>query len=311
MEPQSSVSLLQLGGLMVGLIVVAVIFIVAALLITRQRNESTRKARADAPAQPAKKRRKQTASGRPSRKPQTSRQPSSTKRPAQQKRRKPASQPTIETPPAPDEAVPAPYGATELMRVYRDPAGGDLIIQIDGENYRTLGDIKQAGIEKPFMAVLRDLARTAKETGNQLSSEATERPPQTTQPAPDPTPDRPPLTAVPPTLEELTGETSQPQEVEPMGTFFGNVRKMIPGSPSDVEMAAPLGIADQIEAVLQLKLLTSETFKGQRLHIKPAPSGGVQIEVGDKIYEAVSDIEDDGIREFVQSAIQDWERQQG
>lgn len=295
MEPQSSVSLLQLGGLMAGLVIVAFVFLGAALWITRRRSQTTPK--------PAAKKQPQPTTKRPAQRP----------RPSQERQRQQARPQNrrMESPSTNAPAPNAPPGATELMRVYRDPANGELIIQIEGEDYRTLGDIKQAGIEKPFLAVLRDLARTAKETGDQVTRQMPARPAHPVEPTPEPAPARAPLTAVPPTIEELTGSTMQTQEPEPIGTFFGNMRKMVPGGPSNEELEQPLGIADQIEAVLQLKLLNSEAFQGHRLHIKPAPGGGVRIEVGDKIYEAVSDIENVGIREFVQSAIQDWERQQG
>lgn len=286
MEPTTSVSLVQLGGLMIGLVILAAIFLIAALMITRRRKPSVKKTK---PAE----------AKRPAAQPTTSRIPAQrTPRP-----------PTTGTVRAPVQD-PAPPGAVEAMRIYRQ-ADDSLIIQIEDQQYRTLGDIRQAGIEKPFLAILRELARIAKETGGQVTHTEVTAPPESESiAAAPPPPPSPPITPVP-SMEELTATFGAANDSQPMGTFFGNMRRMIPGSPSEADMNQPPGIADQIEAVLQLKLLSSEEYRGQRIHVRAAPGGGVQIEVGDNLYEAVGDIEDDGIRAFIQSAIQDWDRQQG
>ncbi len=303
-EPQSSISLLQIGALMGGLFILALVLMGVALVLTRRRKPAARKgaqnkatpdARAKSPRKPAE---------RPASPDRQAGQP-------ERRRPQPAAEPTPSPAPASVAAAPQPAQATapppppqaaEVMRVYRDEHDNSLIIEVDGARYRTLGDIKQAGLDRPFLATLRELARIAKETGDQVTQEAGTPPPPAAEPR---------LSAPLPSLEELTGSAPSPGEAEPIGTFFGNMRRMIPGGPSDIELDKPMGIADEIEAILQLKLLSSEEFRGRGIHIRSAPGGGVQIQVGTQVYDAVGDIEDEGIRAFVQSAIQDWERQQG
>lgn len=309
MESQSSISLLQIGALMGGLLIVALVLMAIALFITRRRKPAQRKPAPTRPTQGARARSQRKPAERPTAPDRQARQPS-------EERRQPAASPAQFPPPVePAPAVsPPPPQSTEVLRVYRDERDGALIMEVDGARYRTLGDIKQAGHEKPFLATLRELARIAKETGDEVTQGVSDPEPPAPASPPRPAPAQPasPLPAATlPSMEELTGRAPSPGEAEPIGTFFGNMRRMIPGGPSETDLEQPMGIADEIEAILQLKLLSSEQFRGRGIHIRSAPGGGVQIAVGTQVYEAVGDIEDEGIRAFVQSAIQDWERQQG
>src|SRR5262249_11356221 len=67
-----------------------------------------------------------------------------------------------------------------------------------------------------------------------------------------------------------------------------------------------INIAGAIEAYLQYKLQHSPEYAGHSIHIHPAPGGGVSIEADGKYYEAVSDVADPAVREFIAQAIQEW-----
>ncbi|MBN2470447.1 MAG: hypothetical protein JXN59_06970 [Anaerolineae bacterium] len=293
-QAQSSISLLQIGGLMAGLLILSLILIGVALVMTRRGKPADSKRKPEARKSSPARRASQPAPDR--------------SRPAAARRPAPSNPPAVasttritETPPAPASA--APPGTAEVLRVYRDQHDDSLIMEVDGTRYRTLGDIKQAGLDKPFLATLRELARIAKETGDQVTrtSPGATQPPDVTQPP----------AAHLPSMEELTGGAPGISDDRPIGTFFGNMRRMIPGTPAEVSLDQPVGFADQVEAILQLKLLSSAEYRDRDLHVRSTPGGGVEIEVDSKVYEAVGDIEDEGVRAFVQSAIQDWERQQG
>ncbi len=296
MQAQTSVSLAQIGGLILLLMILAVLFLGVALLLTRKRKPAARR--------PAER--------------QTAATPA---RPAPAPTRA-AAQPT----PARNASAPLPANAAEVLRLYRD-ADGALTILLDGRSYRSLAEIKAAGLDGRFMTLLRELGRFTR-----ASAPAEHQPSPGPEPAPIPEPEAEPLqppapastaatlpTDAQPTLEELTGLPSVspvapgPGEPEPLGTFFDNMRRMVqPGARGDrAAYQPPSSIPDQIESILQLRLLTSDAYRGRQIHIKPAASGGVQIVVDQRVYEAVSDIEDTGVREFVQAAIRDWENQQG
>ena len=105
-------------------------------------------------------------------------------------------------PPTPD--VSTPPDAAEVLHLWRDVVDGSLIIQIGADYHRTMGDIAAAGQERRFMAVLRELARIAKETADEVST-----PPATSEPLPVPT------IAPPEEPVQVAQPAEQDQEPEP------------------------------------------------------------------------------------------------
>ncbi|MBN2472528.1 MAG: hypothetical protein JXN59_17515 [Anaerolineae bacterium] len=214
------------------------------------------------------------------------------------------------------QAAQAPPDAVEVMRLYRD-SGGALIMQIDGEHYQTMGDIKQAGQERSFMALLRELARIAKETEDIITPRVrVEDAAAATLAEPGLVSEALPTAEAEPAVErqspELLGAlpAAGEPESEPIGTLFDNFRKAVqPGKRAEAgAYQPPLSIPEQIDAILQRKLIQSPEYSGRDIRISPSSSGGVQIQVGTDVYESVSEIADEGIRAFVESAIRDWER---
>ncbi len=220
----------------------------------------------------------------------------------------------VATPPAPSDAV-------EVLHLYRDVVDGTLIVQIGDQSYRTMGDIRAGGQERRFMAVLRELARMAKETAADVSGPEeviTETPAQPQPPATPPAAPAPPAAPIPPAASTPPAAPAAPlsayadtsPEVEPIGSFFDNVRRAVRtgGKPTPQPMVTETTtIADQIDEILQARLYHSEEFRNRRMHLRPALSGGVRIEIDGSFYEAVSDIPDDEVRAFVQGAITEWE----
>ena len=79
----------------------------------------------------------------------------------------------------PTPGISGPPDAAEVLHLWRDVVDGSLIIQIGADYHRTMGDIAAAGQERRFMAVLRELARIAKETADEVST-----PPSASTPLP-------------------------------------------------------------------------------------------------------------------------------
>lgn len=233
--------------------------------------------------------------------------------------------------PTPDVA--APPDTVEVMRVWRDVIDGSLVVQIGGQRFRTIGELRAADQERRFMAVLRELALLARESESAppparpepAQTDGPEAAPQEPLPEPDltveqPLPADPPpkATPPPPAAPSTAPQTPPPPpraystmpEPEPLGSFFDNVKKAIqtrgktPGPAPE-----PPSIAEQIEAHLQYRIATTPQFQGRSFHIHAAPYGGVRIEIDGLFYEAVSDINDDAVREFILTVIREWEEQ--
>ena len=71
-----------------------------------------------------------------------------------------------------------------------------------------------------------------------------------------------------------------------------------------------INVAGAIEEYLQYKLRQTPEYAGRALHVRPAPDGGVRIQVDARFYEAVGDVDDPVIREFLTRTIQEWQDQQ-
>ncbi len=242
-------------------------------------------------------------------------------------------QPMLPQKPAPGNPTPdvaAPPDTVEVMRVWRDVIDGSLVVQIGGQRFRAIGELRAAGQERRFMAVLRELALLARESESApppprpepAQVEVPEPAPQEPLPEPDLTAEQPspvdptPPPAAPPPSRQTASPpprlsyTSTMPEPEPLGSFFDNVKKAIQTrgkTPGPVP--EPPSIAEQIEAHLQYRLTTTQQFQGRSFHIHAAPQGGVRIEIDGLFYEAVSDIDDDAVREFILTVIREWEEQ--
>lgn len=84
--------------------------------------------------------------------------------------------------------------------------------------------------------------------------------------------------------------------------------KKAASSPSPAATSSePLGMADQIEMLLQSKLLRTPDLMGRNIHVHSGTSGGVMIEVDGLFYDAVGDVIDTHVRHFLQETIQEWE----
>lgn len=71
-----------------------------------------------------------------------------------------------------------------------------------------------------------------------------------------------------------------------------------------------LNIAGAIETFLQHKLVNLPEWKAYGLHVHPAKDGTLRIEVKGKFYQAVSDIQDEKVRNFLSETIQEWQERQ-
>ncbi len=233
-------------------------------------------------------------------------------------------------------AAEGPPDTVEVLRVWRDVVDGSLVIQVGGEYYRSLDAIRAAGQERRFLAVLRELAQLARQDTRQTSSSPT-APRPAAMAVPEESETAPPEAAPPPAAEDtIPAESSPPpgpapvqplappsvsaasaavSEVEPLGSFFDNVKKAIkrggkaPARGEEIEDQPP-GIAGQIEAYLQYRIALTPEHQNRSIHVRPAADGSVRIEVDGVFHETVGDIPDEAVREFVITVIQEWEERQ-
>jgi hypothetical protein len=182
-----------------------------------------------------------------------------------------------------------------VLHVLRDPRDGRLMVEINGTAYRTF--IGEPDAKETFVTTMRELSNVV--------VKADDNPPQPDETPAAPPPPRPRHSAPPP---PVSTEGDMPGDL-PSYRMEDNLRPSRTGRYESTPVP-DLNIANAIEAYLQHKLKHTPEYAGLNLHVQSAPGGGVRIQVGDRYYEAVSDIEDDDIREFLSETIQEWQSRQ-
>jgi hypothetical protein len=168
--------------------------------------------------------------------------------------------------------------AVEVMRVWRDLSDGSLIIEMGNQRYRSIAEIKSPDLVRRFTAIVRELASLVSNT-------------RTTGEIP----------AAPPAS---MGIIKAQAESMPRPSVLGNLGRQ--GKPPSISSEPPSGIANAVEEFLQFKLSTTSQFARRSIHIKPSPNQGIIIEVDGNRYEAISDVEDLEVRDFLSSMMEEW-----
>lgn len=192
--------------------------------------------------------------------------------------------------------------AVEVMTILRDVAEGGLIIQIGDKVFRNPPALADAEFKRRFNSTVRDLYKSIGDTS--LSTKATG---EVAPAAPEePIPEAPPVVSPPP-------------PPAPGAPVPGDLPKFkVPdfqekpkrGRKGPAEEIPEINIAAAIEEYLQYKLSMTTQFARRFIHVRPSVGGGLRIDVDDKSYETVSDVEDEAVRLFLQATIEEWQSRQ-
>ncbi len=215
--------------------------------------------------------------------------------------------------------------AKEVLTILRDEHDQRLLVQIGTMGYRTLLDSPEA--KKEFTRLMKELsgiimtpdenasgtlaplpadhampmAEQPEETnslGDLLAARATE-------------PQAPPIKKTAPPPPPKTTDGRMPGDL-PSYKFDDNPAniQMGRGGVKKVEFTPPptIDIPSAIEAYLQYKIQYTPEYQGRDIHVKSAPGGGVRIQVGDKFFDAVDEVNDVEIRQFLQETIAEWQQ---
>lgn len=234
--------------------------------------------------------------------------------------------------------------AREVLAVARDAEDDRLLVVVDGVGYRSLVDSPE--VKARFTALMRELAETIARPDDPRPAAPMISPADLTD-EPDEVdsyeddldlPDVDLLTALPVTTAPTTPEpyvtappvvkASKPVSQSLPPTADGSMPGALPSYRSDsddlkikrqglfrtpkveFQPVPELNLAAAIEAYLQHKLNFTPEYVDRDLHVHAAPGGGVRIQVDDRYYDAVSDIEDETVRAFIAETIQEWQERQ-
>lgn len=161
---------------------------------------------------------------------------------------------------------------SDAISVLRDPVSGEWQVEVNGNRYTHLKDIHDNQSARKVLDALSGLQRFAGSIPIGAVSD------------PDP-------------IAASSRSVSRPP-AKPSAN--------VPGNP---KFPAPKdSILDQIENVLQRKLLRNPALSERHIHIGAEPDGSLLIEVDQAVYRSADEVPDEAVRAVIQAAIQDWER---
>jgi hypothetical protein len=197
------------------------------------------------------------------------------------------------------DEMPAPPDSIELLRVWRDVSDGSLIIEIAGQRFTSLADLRAANLDRRLMNVVRDLTT--------MLRAMPPAPPTAAPPSPLPAP---PQAAAPNDKPAPPDDEGMPSLAP--GALFKQMGRVARGyRPESVEETPMLSIPDQIEALLQKRLVDHPEFAEREIHVRPSPHGGVRIEVDGEFFDGVGEVADDQVRALIQDVVREWEKTTG
>jgi len=201
--------------------------------------------------------------------------------------------------------------AVEVMTILRDVVDGRLLVQMGDKTLLNVNNDPE--FKERFMRIMRELGQVATKPA---TTPVTSAPQETTPPTieeespvplgslvpPPPTPPKPKASTPPPPL----ASGKMPGDLPSFRLEDNPIPERKRGQKVEIKPVQEVNIAGAIEAYLQYKLQHSD-YAGRSIHIYPSPDGGVSIEVDGHFYDAVGDISDDAVREFISTAIQEWQ----
>lgn len=220
---------------------------------------------------------------------------------------------------------PAADEPAELLRLLRQPESGQLVVEIAGQQFTKLAEIKD---RKLGQFVLRLVAQLLAFTGGAILTESGVKsvgaPPAVPLPEPPFTPVRR-ATASPPakgTADRLS--VASPVEVEARllsslsappappvskgGGMLGFGAKPKPASAPAASDLLQLDLAGEINNVVQKNLARSPLADSNRVEITGNLSGGLRILVNQQVYGSPEDIPDEAVKKLIKDSIKEWER---
>ncbi|MBN1994572.1 MAG: hypothetical protein JW953_17875 [Anaerolineae bacterium] len=222
---------------------------------------------------------------------------------------------------------------TELLRLLRHPRSGQLIVEVAGQRYGRLADIDdretgqyilelaahllaftggviatEVGVKSVYLPKVGEtpMSLTAPTPVSQLPDPSAYEP-ATSSPEPEPSSAKPELVPKPSPEAEvafLASLKAQSPEPQPRG-FLGRSSAASPGASSQL---TGFNLADEINKIVQTRLLVSPLASTTAIDILSDPGGGIQIKVNETIYAGPDDIPDPEVKALIKDSIKQWER---
>ncbi len=174
------------------------------------------------------------------------------------------------------------------LRAGHTPADRELVIEFQGQRFRRLTDVRDAETGHRLLAMLGELATFSQGRVVPLVQNAVSEPLSEGK-----------------FLGQLVTPSSEPGPIK-IPSLVESLR-----APVRKPGPMPVGIAGQVEQVLQQLLADNPAFLGRSIHIVTARDGSLNIEVEGQLLHWPDKVSEPAVREAVQKAIRMWEASAG
>jgi hypothetical protein len=215
----------------------------------------------------------------------------------------------------------------ELLRLWRDPRSGQLIVEIAGRRYTKLAEISDKKIGE---YILKLAAHLLAFTNGMIATEAgvkslpapkvgeTPLPPVAPKPVSQPSDpftgvSSPPGSAPRPSPEveaaflASLSQPAKPSTPEPQPQRRGLFGRAKPAAQEE-PLLPVLNLAEQINTIAQARLRMSPLAATTQLEITSDPGGGIRIDFNGHFYASPDDIPDPEVKALIKDSIQQWEK---
>jgi hypothetical protein len=176
------------------------------------------------------------------------------------------------------------------LRAGHTPADGELVVEFQGQRFRRLEEVRDEETKRRLSAMLGELAAFSQ--GRAVSA------PRAKRAEPEPLSEDK-------FLGQLVVPPSEPAPIKLPG-LMDALR-----SPAPKPGPMPVGIAGQVEQVLQQQLVDSSTLRGRSIHVVTARDGSLNVQVEGQLLHWPDGVSEPDVREAVQKAIRTWEANAG
>lgn len=192
----------------------------------------------------------------------------------------------------------------EVMRVWRVPPLGKLVVEVDGQRYQNLSEITDEKARRVLLAAIGEMIDFA---GNYqvlvdagvapLIGQAKEEPPLEQRQAEF-------LARLERERDAVKGTPPPPPSFAVLG---GAKLSEDAAAAKEASRKRPLSVAEQIDEILQKHVAVSPEMAERVIHLVQNPAGGILIEVDGKKFGKPADIPEPAIQELIKRAVKEWD----
>jgi len=201
-----------------------------------------------------------------------------------------------------------------VLALFRDEPGSPLEVEVGGARYRRLAEIQDPQLKRQVVEAALDLVRFTGALGAESVAPAPVdktyswredlRKELRSQPAPAPAPVRPPREEVEEQFLNLLSEMGPPPSPEKPSLAAAIQHRL---SPKATRPDQPRSFIDDIEDIVQRRVLLIPALAGRELHVRQGSDGTVHFLFDGQDYDSPDDIPNLTARQLIRDAIQEWD----